>query len=413
MARQTHAKHLIPSQPKTFESINLSMNNYYKQGFSAAVESKCALSSICNYLDGAYDEIVDNITINKSEKDRFQNKLTQEIEQTELQKKRIDSSISNINQLIESREQEIETTELTRFTSGSYESGKATANKFLPYAIGVIITVGLTFFLILFYSSTGFSILFDVPAAGNGILNPSVYSIAFHHGGNALLFVILFPFLFMAVGFATYITFNKYQKTKEEQGKPAFGPLIIIIAFTFIIDIIIGYKITQGVYLRDYENGLYNELWSGDMIFFDANFYLVLFLGFIAYLLWGLLLNFVLNHSDRNAPTNPVLGNNRTIILHEELLKLTHQMSEIETKSTSLSNVIFRKKTALNELTAGKIPKEYITKHMEHSIQEFMLGYNTYAEHGMNHLADAETRMHHILSIQEKWLQSKIEFLNA
>mgnify|MGYP000070723207 CR=1 FL=1 len=389
------------------------MNNYYKQGFSAAVESKCALSSICNYLDGAYDEIIDNITISTSEKEQFRHKLTQEIDQIELQKKRIDSSISNINQLIESREQEIETNELTRFTSTNYESTKATTNKFLPYAIGVIVTIGLTFFLILFYSSTGFSILFDVPASGNGILNPSVYAIALHHGGNALLFVILFPFLFMAVGFATYITFNKYQKTKGEQSKPAIGPLIIIIAFTFIIDIIIGYKITQGVYLRDYENGIYNELWSGDMIFFDANFYLVLFLGFIAYILWGVLLNFVLNHSYRNVSNNTLHDNNRTIILNEELLKLTDQLSEIETKSTALSNMIFRKKTALNELLSGNVPKEYIIKHMEHSIQEFMLGYNTYAEHGMNHLADAEQRMHHILSIQENWLKSKIEFLTT
>ncbi|MFT5820557.1 MAG: hypothetical protein ACI8ZM_001800 [Crocinitomix sp.] len=388
------------------------MSKYYKQGFSAAVESKCALSSLFNYLDGAYDEISNSATISSSQKELYQRKLVQEIEQSELQKNRIDSTIRNFNQLIDSREQEIETNELERFSTRNYSSDKTASDKFLPYALGVIITLGLTFFLILFYSSTGFTILFDVPASGNGILNPSVYSVAYHHGGNALLFVLFFPFIFIAVGFATYITFDKYQKTKKGEASQARNWLILIIGFTFIIDAIIGYKITQGVYLRDYESGIHSQLWSGEMIFFDVHFYLILFLGFIAYLLWGLLLSYVLNHPYGDTATSELHDNNRTITLNEELLKLTKQLNEIEVKSNSLSTEIQQKKRALSLIERGEVPTEYMVRILEHSIQEFILGYNTYAEHGMNHLADSENRMFQILNIQEKWLKSKIEVLN-
>ena len=195
------------------------MSDYYQHGFSSAVESNCSIPALCNYLNGVHDDLVLNAKLETSEQEDLLQKIELEIQANNAKKKRIDSNVERINQLIDIREQEIEANDLKRFTTNTNALDHSQHDYFLSYAIGTAILLLLTLYLVLFYSSTGFSVLYDVPVAGNGIFNPAVLSLALNRGGGAVGFVILFPVIFLAVGFATYVALEKYNKSKQKRKK--------------------------------------------------------------------------------------------------------------------------------------------------------------------------------------------------
>jgi len=115
-------------------------------------------------------------------------------------------------------------------------------------------------------------------------------------GNGALIFVILFPVIFLAVGFVlhSFLENNKLRKKRSKRSK-VLG-IILIMLITFVADSIIGYKISEGVHINAFNMGLVKDVWEFEMIYTDMNFYLVLILGFVAYVIWGVLLNYVLGH---------------------------------------------------------------------------------------------------------------------
>ena len=154
--------------------------------------------------------------------------------------------------------------------------------------LGIIILIPLTFYLFLFYSSTFYTgFLMDVSDVTEStdvamaMFNPQAFGGALAKGITSFFLILSFPVVFLGLGFGLH--FFSVQQTKSKYIK--MGAILLV---TFFFDCIIAYKI--GKFLYDIE-GLWkeqSELYSFNMAIGDINTWAVIFCGFIAYIIWGI-----------------------------------------------------------------------------------------------------------------------------
>lgn len=151
----------------------------------------------------------------------------------------------------------------------------------------------------------------------NSIFNPDVYSDA----GNAIWFLILAPFFFYALGYVFHIFM-------EEEGDSKYYKLGGVIVPTFGLDTAIAYKIHSNVESTFKLIGQEVSIW-----YEDINFYIVLLMGFGAYIIWSILLHAIFNELNKRNPLK----------LLEQIQKM---VAEIEQKIEDVQ-------TKINQIKAG------------------------------------------------------------
>lgn len=161
--------------------------------------------------------------------------------------------------------------------------------------LGITILIPLTFYLFLFYSSTfytGFIMDTEDVTATTGIamamFNPHAFSGALTKGLTSFLLILSFPVVFLGLGFGLHFFSVQSSKTR-------FLKMGAILLVTFLFDCIIAYKI--GKFLYDIE-GMWKEqsdVYSLSMAIGDINTWAVIFCGFIAYIIWGIVFDMAMS----------------------------------------------------------------------------------------------------------------------
>lgn len=168
--------------------------------------------------------------------------------------------------------------------------------------IGLFILVPLTIYLFIFYSSTFYSAFFastdQLTGLGGMIFNPNALQAAANTGLFELAFVLLAPIIFLALGFVLH--FFAVQKEKIKYFKMA-----VILLVNLMFDCILAYKIgeqmhTIGIIVGNYPVG---QEYTISMSVHDINTWAVIFCGFIAYVIWGIVFDMIMTANsmmDRN-----------------------------------------------------------------------------------------------------------------
>ncbi len=262
----------------------------------------------------------------------------------------IENAISKIRNGIIEKEQRIHATEESikhkESEISDIKESKDAATGVVPFVIGIFIVLLLTLYLFVFYSSTGYSALFGVKPGTTGFINPNVFMEASNKGGGVVAMLILFPVIFLGLGFLIHDAL--------ERRKYFF--ISMIIGFTFLTDALIGYKITQNIYQLEYQAGLHEVEWKTEFVFEAINFYIVLALGFIVYLIWGALLHYVLNKYKEISEPERIISLKREIEklraeisqLHEGILPLKNEIADLEKNKAALQILI-------DEILSGKL----------------------------------------------------------
>ncbi len=191
--------------------------------------------------------------------------------------------------------------------------------------------------------------------------------------------------------------------------------IIFLLFITLIADAFIGYKISQGVHVNEFNAGLTNEAWQFSMIYSDINFYLVLILGFVVYVIWGFLLHFVLSHSYLKTESEKVKLlienlNNRITGKRNELATIVSKIHKLDSDIINYDNKIKEKDEDLIGYQNGVIPINVAS--LKGSVGEFMGGWQTYTygdcgtKEGLSIINDA-------IKKQSIWLSNKVQSLNT
>jgi uncharacterized membrane protein (DUF106 family) len=408
MSDQNESK---PVENRLSNSISGNKITYTMLGFQSAEKSKSKPESLDNYLNIVYEKFIDDLKLNDEEKDRKISQLKSELAQKKQLRQEILSSIEITKSRKDDKEEDIEALKVEKIEirGGAGELGETT-----PFIIGSFITILLTLYLFVFYSSSGYSALYGIKPGSLGFLNPQVFSDAGRKGGLVVALIILFPVIFLGLGYLIHDSLEKNKVLKDEGKSQQFTLISFLILITFIADAFIGYKISEGVHRNNFNAGITNEQWELNLIFSDINFYLVLILGFVVYVIWGVLLNRILSHpflKSESEKTKLLLDQIDGKIEKRKLefQAISNELSLLEGKLEFFDEDIPQLQKKIFGIENGTLPVSLTA--LEGSIGEFMSGWQQYTN-GNNYYTVAQNLIEKAIENQTLWLERKKSEIN-
>lgn len=390
------------------ENEKLNFNQY---GFRSASKVLSNSDSLEGFLDNVYDSFLNEQKLDEQGlKDRI-SKLKAEVQQERVSKNDSIAEISSSKRQKEDKEKEIEELEIEKIEIRN--DGGETSDT-MPFVIGAFITLLLTMYLFVFYSSSGYSAFYGIKQGSLGFINPNVFSDAINRGGGVIALIVLFPVIFLGLGFLIHDSLETNKKLVLEKKPKTFSVIITLLFITLIADMFIGYKISEGVHTNVFNSGGTDEMWKFSMIFSDINFYLVIVLGFVVYVIWGFLLNYVLSHpylKTENERVKLIIENlnNRINEKRNELSTIISRIHRKEGDVESSESKILDKENDIIGYQNGVIPVNVPL--LKASVGEFMGGWESftnghYGNNITNLLVDSNKE-------KENWLQNKLTNLKS
>lgn len=164
--------------------------------------------------------------------------------------------------------------------------------------IGFVIILFLTVYLFVFYSSASYSAFFKNFTANDtnvaqAIFDAQAISKAWADGFTELIFILAIPAVFLGLGFLIH-------KFSEEKGIIKYLKILGLITVTFIFDFIIAYEIVEKLYNIKKEGSfeMMPEM-EISMAIKQVNFWLIIFAGFVVYIIWGLVFDFTMREYEK------------------------------------------------------------------------------------------------------------------
>lgn len=404
------ADELLNGQTQTNSEIG--KITYSQYGFKSAQKSQSQPASIDGYLDNVYGQFLEEQKLDEQGlKDRI-SRLKAELQSEKTKKNDANAEISSHKSFKEDKEKQIEELEIEKIDirNGDGEIGDTSS-----FILGAFILLFLTLFLILFYSSAGYSAIYSVKKGSLDIINPDVFSDAGKLGGGAIGLIILFPFIFLTLGFLIHISIENNKKLFSEGKSKKYLLIIFLLIFAFIVDSIIGYKISEKIHENKFNAGLTDEIWKFKMIFEETNFYFILGLGFVVYIFWGYLLNFFLSHSYLKTENEKVKlmienVNNRITDKRKELSEIISKINKFESDIITCESKIQEKEKDIIGYENGVIPINISS--LKGSIGEFMGGWQNYTNNNLSANL-ALPLIDNAIKAQNVWIANKIQNLNS
>ena len=191
----------------------------------------------------------------------------------------------------------------------------------LPLIITSTLLILLTVFLWLFYCAIFYS-TFNPEALGDNCGIQSVIKALERlfrppfPVSKFLYFII--PSVFITLGYIIH----------DASKRKGFTIVFVLILVTFLLDCIFGYSISNHINICTTEGSPYSK-WTE--VFQDLNFYLILFCGFVSYLMWGYMLNTTMKLREEMRPSVRQASLEREkSTLEIELIQIKAERSQIE-----------------------------------------------------------------------------------
>ena len=232
----------------------------------------------------------------------------------ELEKKLVETSSQNevLNSQIEEKQEKIdarreELLDIRKKYEKDPEAMKRETFSPFKFGINLFILLMLTGYLFFFYVSAAYKALYTdfegiagrlAAGMGTGSIMPKPAELAEALQYNYLLFLV--PFVFYAFGWAFHIILDLKHKYK-------FVFLGALIGVTFFVDFLLALLIHNNTEYAKELMGLATKSWAA-----NPAFWMILFLGFIVYILWSVLLDSLFREWAKRA----ILRNLKKIVKH-------------------------------------------------------------------------------------------------
>tara|TARA_R110002033_G_scaffold167528_1_gene206736 strand:- start:14592 stop:15857 length:1266 start_codon:yes stop_codon:yes gene_type:complete len=210
--------------------------------------------------------------------------------------------------------------------------------------IGISFLLPLAAYIFVFYISTSFSAFFREFDPGislfQGMFDPQALSKAYQAGWLELVFILFIPFIFFALGYLIHM----FQEKRGIINKFKIAALFII---TFLFDAILAYLIDEKLY--NLNKTFDSEVFNISTAFQSISFWLIIFAGFVSYIVWGLVFDFVMKeHADRDKIKAFIREKKESIFekekkcskIKEQVTEVENEISNVKTRITELQNII-------------------------------------------------------------------------
>jgi hypothetical protein len=224
------------------------------------------------------------------------------------------------------------------------------------FYIGVLILLPITLYLLVFYISASYSAFFKDFSPDTtifaAIFDGQALSKAYNDPNGGLLeviFICTIPFAFMGLGYLVHM----FQKSK---GKSTMK-IVSLFVITFIFDAILAYQIEKKIF--DFEK-LPGEVFNLSLAFQSVEFWGIIFAGFVVYVIWGLVFDFIMNEHEnidkikifinslKNKKENLIIqrdeANKMKELIEEEISLIQGKINELQSQ---INGFIFEQKKYL------------------------------------------------------------------
>lgn len=298
-------KKLIAIKPKQAEiqpdqnsqGLLVEPKTYYEDGTKKCIDASGSPSILKNCLVEVFEKFKEESRLTSQEQQRLKRPIIEEQQRqnSELSNRRLlkelkEKSIDEITEKIKKIDQDIAEVPSNPQKFGIDADKKPKAQ----FYIGLLILLPITLYLLVFYISASYSAFFKVfnsdTTVFDAIFDGQAISKAYIDANGGLLeviFICTIPFAFMGLGYLIHM----FQKAKEKATLKIIGLFVV----TFIFDVILAYQIEKKIFDN---NKLPGEIFDLNKAFVEAGFWGIIFAGFVVYIIWGLVFDFVMNEHD-------------------------------------------------------------------------------------------------------------------
>ncbi|GAA3644563.1 coiled-coil domain-containing protein [Flavivirga jejuensis] len=177
--------------------------------------------------------------------------------------------------------------------------------------IGLIVLIPITVYLFMFYASVVYSAM-EKQFTYDDLrwYVPNAILLAAEDGFQALATVIFAPFIFIGLG---YLIHMFYQKKKLISYFKLAGVVLATLAFDVLLAFFVEKKLWELNVVDENASFGFSEAMQ------SQEFWLIIFLGFIAYLIWGFIFDFVMEENkEKDKVKNAIRKRYEQIEIHQE-----------------------------------------------------------------------------------------------
>ncbi len=239
------------------------------------------------------------------------------------------------------------------------------------FIIGLVILLVLTVYLFVFYSSAAYSALFkdfslDSLGLADSIFDPQALPNALKEGIFELILLLTIPSVFLGLGYLIH-------KFQEQEGISKYLKVGFLIFITFIFDAFLAFDITEKIHDILQKDKFGEQIdYSFSLAFESPKFWTIIFLGFVVYIIWGLVFDFIMEAYDKLDVVKQAINAQKTNVKHkEETIAKIKKEQEVSVHNISE----FRKdKVELQKIVDGEIIK-YNWKGLEKELHNYTNGW--------------------------------------
>ncbi|MBO0343006.1 ABC transporter permease [Flagellimonas profundi] len=229
------------------------------------------------------------------------------------------------------------------------------------FYLGLVVLIPITFYLLVFYISASYSAFFKTfnpnETLSAAIFDANALSKAISDGWLEGVFVATIPFAFMGLGYLIHM----FQKHKNWLSFLKIGTLFVV---TFIFDSILAYQIEKKIY--EFDKTLNSPPFDLQVAFTSPEFWGIIFAGFVVYIIWGLVFDFIMKEYDNFDKIKIFIRSKREAIenAQQEIVKIIEKVNPIKEEISGIEGKI----TDLQRTIDGFIfsNKHYLTYHAEY-----------------------------------------------
>lgn len=305
---------------------------YYQSGFAAAQKATGKPIVLKACLQNVYNTFEDQCRNQKIEQEKLKKPYYEEIERHKSEIKKLETAkeindekqIECNNQFSQVREDIID----VRVNPDNHGL-IVERNPKVKFYIGLALLLPITLYLLVFYISASYSVFFkefNDDSLSSAIFDAQAFTKAMQDGALEAILIVTIPFVFMGLGYIVHMM-------QKVPGILSTIKLLVLFIITFLFDGLLAYVIEKKIY--EFNRTPSSPDFDLSIAIKESEFWVIIFAGFIVYIIWGLVFDFVMKEHESLDRINVFINAKK-----KEIVNIKTQLKELILKNDSLKSKI-------------------------------------------------------------------------
>ncbi|MBU2920703.1 ABC transporter permease [Winogradskyella psychrotolerans] len=305
---------------------------YYQSGFAAAQKASGKPIVLKACLQNVYNSFEDQCRNQKIEQEKLKKPYYEEIERHNSEIKKLETAkeineekqVECKNQLSQIKEDIID----VRVNPDNHGL-IIERNPKVKFYIGLALLLPITLYLLVFYISASYSVFFkefNDDSLSSAIFDAQAFTKAMQDGALEAILIVTIPFVFMGLGYIIHMM-------QKVSGIASKIKLFLLFVVTFLFDGLLAYVIEKKIY--EFNRTPSSPDFDLSIAVKESEFWVIIFAGFIVYIIWGLVFDFVMKEHESLDKINVFINAKK-----KEMANIRTQLKELVLKNDSLKSKI-------------------------------------------------------------------------